>query len=706
VTYRLQYADPNPQDPAGSWVTYDEKYTQFSTGFLDIPFSTRSGNLSDQADATSGQNWQSYVDPRTSRFAAINGRDLLNPVQTPGGSGEAQEWADPNNAVGVTDRPDNNAGYPISSNRPALAGFPEFLALSASGWTLSEVVDGHFRTGMLSQNSASIYDNGVRFNGDNSNNSTTGDGPQPTYYADPDGVARGAMGNYQTPSGTIPAADTVGLPLATSYPAGTVASTTGTYQGESRPYFLHRPFRSVAELGYAFSGTPWKNIDFFTPQSGDAALLDLFTINETPPESSNPNELVAGTVNLNTHQAPVLQALLSGAYVDEAADTAFPPITGSEANSMLTSASGLISRTTNTATGQGPLQNLSELVGRWNDSLASGGTNDYAIAYTGPSGDLTNVYASAFSAPSLETMQNVQRFRESFIRPLAAVGNTRVWNLMIDLVAQNGQYPATATGFDNFLVNCEQRYWIHEAVDRYTGQIVDQSVETVGPSSLSLTSTSITDNLAAGTTVATLGSSELLGSGTFTYALISGTGPNDNADFTINGNQLQTNAIFDYLTKSTYHILISVTDANGLTYVEPLTITIQPGPYSQWKIANFGASATNPAVSGDLIDAENDGLPNLVKYALGKSPSSPATTGFTIQSNGTTITMNYTRASAATDVTVNVATSTNLANPSSWTSSGVTQTMLSDNGTIQQWQATAPVNGNKAMFMQLTVSRP
>jgi hypothetical protein len=511
------------------------------------------------------------------------------------------------------------------------------------------------------------------------------------------------MGIYQPAYGTTPATDTVGLPLATAY-TGTASfiGNSSPYQGQSRPYFLHRPFRSVAELSYVFSGTPWKNIDFFTPQSGDAPLLDLFTINETPPESSNPNELVAGTVNLNTHQTPVLQALLSGAYIDEVGDTAFPPISGAQANSILTSASSLISRTTNTNTGEGPLQNLSELVGRWNSTLSSGTT--LAMGYTGPSGDLTNVYASAFSAPTLETMQNVQRFRESFIRPLAAVGNTRVWNLMIDLVAQSGQYPATATGFDNFLVNCEQRYWIHEAIDRYTGQIVDQSVETVGPSSLSLTGSSITDNLAAGTTVATLGSSELLGSGAFTYALISGTAPNDNADFTINGNLLQTNAIFDYLTNSTYHILISVTDANGLTYVEPLTITIQPGPYTQWKIANFGASATNPAVSGDLVDAENDGLPNLVKYALGKSPSSPATTGFIVQSNGSMLTMNYTR--AATDVTVNVSTTTNLANPSSWTSSGVTQTLLSDNGTIQQWQATAPVNGNKAMFMQLTVSRP
>jgi hypothetical protein len=32
--------------------------------------------------------------------------------------------------------------------------------------------------------------------------------------------------------------------------------------------------------------------------------------------------------------------------------------------------------------------------------------------------------------------------------------------------------------------------------------------------------------------------------------------------------------------------------------------------------------------------------------------------------------------------------------------------MLNDNGTIQQWQATAAVNGSAALFMKLTVTRP
>jgi hypothetical protein len=463
----------------------------------------------------------------------------------------------------------------------------------------------------------------------------------------------------------------------------------------------------VAELGYVFSGTPWKNIDFFTPQSGDDSLLDLFTINETPTESSDPNSLVAGTVNLNARQAPVLQALLAGAYVDEAlasgvATTPFSPITGAEANEILTSVSGLISRTESTATGEGPLQNVSELVGRWDSALAQG--SNYATGYTGPSGDLTNAYAAAFSGGTLEMMQNVQRLRESVIRPLAEVGNTRVWNLMIDLVVQDGQYPATATGFDNFAVSGEQRYWVHEAIDRSTGQIVDQSVETVGPSSLSLSGTTVVDNLAEGTMVATLESSELLGNGPYTFALVSGS--DDDGEFSIVGNQLVTNGVFDALAKNSYNVEVIVTDSNGLTYTEPVTITVQPGAYSQWKVANFGANASNPAVAGDLVDSQNDGLPNLLKYALGKSPNAPATTGITVHTSGGMLTMNYTQASAATDVTVSAVTSADPSDPTSWSSSGVTQTMLNDNGTIQQWQATAAVNGSAALFMKLTVTRP
>jgi hypothetical protein len=85
------------------------------------------------------------------------------------------------------------------------------------------------------------------------------------------------------------------------------------------------------------------------------------------------------------------------------------------------------------------------------------------------------------SSPSLSVnaMGNIQRFRETPIRALANAGTARVWNLMIDLVAQTGRYPKSATTLDNFEVEGEKRYWAHIAIDRATGQVIAKQIEVV-----------------------------------------------------------------------------------------------------------------------------------------------------------------------------------------------------------------------------------
>ena len=80
------------------------------------------------------------------------------------------------------------------------------------------------------------------------------------------------------------------------------------------PSVLNRPFRTVGELSYAYRDEPWKEVDFFTSTSADGAMLDLFCVNDA--ESNLGSALVAGAVNLNTRQAPVLQAILAGAVKD------------------------------------------------------------------------------------------------------------------------------------------------------------------------------------------------------------------------------------------------------------------------------------------------------------------------------------------------------------------------------------------------------
>ncbi len=76
----------------------------------------------------------------------------------------------------------------------------------------------------------------------------------------------------------------------------------------------------------------------------------------------------------------------------------------------------------------------------------------------------------------------IKRRRESVVRALADSGNTRTWNLLIDVIAQTGRYPASATtpaALSQFIVTGESRYWVHVAIDRYTGNIIAESFEPV-----------------------------------------------------------------------------------------------------------------------------------------------------------------------------------------------------------------------------------
>ena len=66
--------------------------------------------------------------------------------------------------------------------------------------------------------------------------------------------------------------------------------------------------------------------------------------------------------------------------------------------------------------------------------------------------------------------------REAPVRALASSADTRTWNLLIDVVAQTGTMPAGIASAGNFVVQGESRYWLQVAIDRYTGQILDQTL--------------------------------------------------------------------------------------------------------------------------------------------------------------------------------------------------------------------------------------
>jgi hypothetical protein len=297
------------------------------------------------------------------------------------------------------------------------------------------------------------------------------------------------MGAYVPYSATMPATTPIGIPnvpasvvdpstaLCTqgsitynqSGSNGNIRITVNNGQNLGRPIILNRPFKTVGELAYTFSDTPWRNLDLSTPESGNTALLDVFCIQD----DDTPDAIVAGKLNLNTRQRPVLSSLLAGAAKQD--DGAFP-LSATDVTNIV---DALVTRTTGTdaAKGQGPLRNPAELVGRYVGGTPSTGAGSTVLGavYRGFSEDI------AVSAPApLGTIgSSIQRFRETSIRALSNVGTTRVWNLMIDVIAQTGRYPQSATGLDDFIVEGEKRCWLHVAIDRYTGQVIDQQLEPV-----------------------------------------------------------------------------------------------------------------------------------------------------------------------------------------------------------------------------------
>jgi hypothetical protein len=256
-------------------------------------------------------------------------------------------------------------------------------------------------------------------------------------YTDTDGIQRIADSGLFTnaPSGNV--APPTGNPF---YMAGTRTS--------DRPVILNRPFNSAGEIGYTFRDDPWRSLDFFSAYNGastsaDAGLLDYFTVTDAT------NTVVAGRINLNTQNTAVLQAVLNNTLADTVGNTGASTLSNPTAMAQKLAA----------YTAATPLVNKDQLVTGFGPTLPIGATA-----------------ATPFGSTD---EQSVKACREAYVRSLADVGQTRTWNLMIDVIAQAGHYPPTAKSLDQFVVEGEFRVWLHVAIDRFTGQVIDEKLEPV-----------------------------------------------------------------------------------------------------------------------------------------------------------------------------------------------------------------------------------
>lgn len=120
------------------------------------------------------------------------------------------------------------------------------------------------------------------------------------------------------------------------------------------------------------------------------------------------------------------------------------------------------------------------------------------------------------------------------------------------------------------------------------------------PTDIALSGTTVTENMAVGTTVGTLSATDPDAAATFTYSLVAGTGSTDNASFTVSGNKLLTSAVFNYETKSSYSVRVRVSDG-ALTYEEVFAISVLN--VNEVPVAVAKTYTTNEDVKLDVVAA-------------------------------------------------------------------------------------------------------
>jgi hypothetical protein len=94
------------------------------------------------------------------------------------------------------------------------------------------------------------------------------------------------------------------------------------------------------------------------------------------------------------------------------------------------------------------------------------------------------------------------------------------------------------------------------------------------PTALTLSATSIDENVAAGATVGLLTTTDPDAGNTFTYTLVGGTGSADNAAFSLTGGTLTLNASPDYEAQNSYAIRVRTTDQGGLFFEQAFGVTV------------------------------------------------------------------------------------------------------------------------------------
>jgi|GEM_PF-842171 len=134
-----------------------------------------------------------------------------------------------------------------------------------------------------------------------------------------------------------------------------------------------------------------------------------------------------------------------------------------------------------------------------------------------------------------------------------------------------------------------------------------------------------------------------------------------------------------------------------------LTITSGPLTSEEWRLLTFGNSS-NTGNAADLADPDKDGMVNLSEYASCNDPNKPNNAWGTAAIQGSNLKLTYLRRKAALgEATISCIWSSNPNGP--WSSVGVTEQILTDDGTTQSVGAQVALNGGRTKFFKIEIRR-
>lgn len=125
-----------------------------------------------------------------------------------------------------------------------------------------------------------------------------------------------------------------------------------------------------------------------------------------------------------------------------------------------------------------------------------------------------------------------------------------------------------------------------------------------------------------------------------------------------------------------------------------------------WRKQNFGSPANSGAGANDN-DHDQDGLANLLEWACALDPTRHSSMPAQGARNGASFEFIYTRHLAAMNAGMGFAVEwSDTLTSGAWSAAGVTETIISDNGTVQQVKATVPAGSSGRRFVHLKVTVP